>query len=57
MDPISEQDKNVLKQAVELLWAQGVKHPNAAIVGVQFTQLVERLCKQEKPKEVADGGK
>ena len=51
---LTEQDKATLKQAVELIWAQGVKHPNAAIVGVNFTQLVERLVKEEPQK---DGGK
>jgi len=47
---LSENDKTTLKQTVELLWAQGVKHPNAAVVGVNFTQLVERLT-APAPKE------
>ena len=48
---LTEQDKTTLKQTVELIWAQGVKHPNAAIVGVNFTQLVERLLKEEPKPE------
>lgn len=53
MDPISEQDKLVLKATVELLWKKGTTHPQEAAVGLQFTQLVERLLKPvaEAPKK------
>lgn len=48
---LSEQDKLVLKATVELLWRKGTTHPNEAAVGIQFTQLVERILKPVTPTQ------
>lgn len=45
---LTEQDKQVLKATVELLWKKGTNHPQEAEIGVLFTRFVEKVLKPEE---------
>jgi len=47
---LTEQDKDVLKAAVEQIWRKGAHTPQEAAVGHNFTQLVARLIKPDETK-------
>ena len=49
MEIPSEQDKQTLKNAVELLWKKGTHHPQEAAIAFEFTRLVERLLTPKPP--------
>lgn len=51
LESMSEQDRETLKQAVELVWRKGTHNPQEASIAFSFTQLVQRIC-GVKPQSV-----
>jgi hypothetical protein len=51
----TNEDRDTIKAACELIWKKGTHHPQEAAIAFKFTQLVERLIAPvpPKPPEVA----
>ena len=49
---MDDKDKATLRGMVELIWRKGANNPNEAAIAYSFTQLVEKLCKEEPVKKV-----
>jgi len=48
---LNEQDKGTLKATVELIWRKGTHNPQEAATAFNFTQLAERLVKEEQAQD------
>lgn len=48
---LTEQHKNILKAAVQLLWAKGIHSPQESAIANALTQLTEQALKEEPKKE------
>ncbi len=54
---LSDMDKEIMKDAVGLLWRKGANNPQEAAAALRFTQLVERVSMvvPEPPKAKKEG--